>query len=224
MIKSMQNVFASIKNELWLGLANFLRRSLRFVQKRRKALARKTALSQRPEAQRGCYLLQGNRYQNGGLIITPSRTALAEVFLEVLGEMGGDVVVVMGEHLDMSRPLLSISPPVAAPWLQNLFANYSDVLKQNHGVELSVQSVEKCCSVVLTPDKHLVMRACEPARYIRALENRGLREVTELPSPSVKRQAQLARPNTSDESRLDELKQYLSVSSSLFTPRSEWLH
>lgn len=224
MIKSMQDIFASVKGELWLGLANFLRRSLRLVQKRRKALARKTAPSQRPEAQRGYYLLQGNRYQNGGLIITPSRTALAEVFLEVLGEMGGNVVVVMGEHLDMSRPLLSISPPVAAPWLQNLFANYSDVLKQNHGVELSVQSVEKCCSVVLTPDKHIVMQACEPARYIRALESRGLREVRELPVVSVTRPGQHVRANTADESRLDELKQYLSVSSSLFTPRNEWLH
>lgn len=224
MIKSMQDIFASVKGELWLGLANFLRRSLRLVQKRRKALARKTAPSQRPEAQRGYYLLQGNRYQNGGLIITPSRTALAEVFLEVLGEMGGNVVVVMGEHLDMSRPLLSISPPVAAPWLQNLFANYSDVLKQNHGVELSVKSVEKCCSVVLTPDKHIVMQACEPARYIRALESRGLREVRELPVVSVTRPGQHVRANTADESRLDELKQYLSVSSSLFTPRNEWLH
>lgn len=221
MIKTVQGIFASVRAGLWLSAANFLQRCLRFVHKKRRALARKTARP-RTETARGCYLLQGNRYHNGGLIITPARAEVLEVFLEVLGEMGGEVVVVMGETLDVSRPLLSISRPVAAPWLQNLLSTYGDVLKQNHGVELSVQSVEKCCSVVLTPDKHIFLQACEPARYIRALESRGLREVEQL--PIMPKASHRRRASSNEEVRLDELKQYLSVTSSTFLPRSELLH
>ncbi len=221
MLKLFQDIFAALRVALWLSAANFLQSCLRFVHKKRRALARKTA-PRRTETARGCYMLQGNRYRNGGLIITPTRAEVTEVFLEVLGEMGGEVVVVMGEAFDLSRPLLSISPPVAAPWLQNLLAHYSDVLKQEQGVELSVQSVEKCCSLVLTPDKHIFLQACEPARYIRALESRGLREVEQL--PIVPPTAHRPRASSTEEMRLDELKQYLSVTSSTFSPRGEWLH
>jgi hypothetical protein len=223
MIAFLRKTFVSLRLGLWWYGAIFLRRGLRFVRKKRKALALKTT-PPRTDAPRGYYLLQGNRYHNGGLIIAPARAALAEVFLEVLGEMGGNVVVVMGETLDTSPPLLSISPPVAAPWLQTLLANYSDVLKQNCRVELSVQSVEKCCSLVLTPDKHIFVQACEPARYIRALESRGLREVEHMPLASRARPAHRAHAGPEEEVRLDELKQYLSVTSSAFSPRQEWLH
>lgn len=200
----------------------FVRRSLRANARRRR-----TSLANSPssrELRYGCYHLQGSRFHSGGLIISPSRAALANVFLDVLGEMGGQVVVVMGENYGMPRPLLSISPPVTANWLQALLANYADVLNQNHGVELSVQSVEKCCSLVLTPDKHIFMHVCDPTRYIRALESRGLREVEHVPVASPRRKLQHASANPAEEVRLDELKQYLSVNSSTFSPQQEWLH
>ncbi|NUO82547.1 hypothetical protein HUU05_20945 [candidate division KSB1 bacterium] len=202
--------------------AKFVRRSLRATAKRRSA---SFLNGPTPRARRyGCYHLQGNRFHSGGLIIAPSRAALANVFLDVLGEMGGQVVVVMGENYGMPRPLLSISPPVTANWLQALLANYADVLNKNHGVELSVQSVEKCCSLVLTPDKHIFMHVCDPTRYIRALESRGLREVEHMPVASPRRKLQHASASSAEEVRLDELKQYLSVNSSTFSPQQEWLH
>ncbi len=200
----------------------FVRRSLRATAKKRRVSNPDTASLR---ARRyGCYQLQGSRFHSGGLIISPSRAALANVFLDVLGEMGGQVVVVMGENYGMPRPLLSISPPVTANWLQALLANYADVLNQNHGVELSVQSVEKCCSLVLTPDKHIFMHVCDPTRYIRALESRGLREVAQIPVASPRRLLQHASANAAEEVRLDELKQFLSVNSSTFSPQQEWLH
>ncbi len=205
--------------------AKFVRRSLRTAFKKRRAsfLNGRAALQPKPsDNRRGCYLLQGSRYHNGRLVISPARAAVANVFLDVLGEMGGQVVVVMGENLERPQPLLSISPPVTTHWLQALLTDYTDVLKQNHGVELSVQSVEKCCSAVLTPDKHIFMHVCDPARYIRTLECRGLREVEQMSiAPHVSPRA-LAGPV--EEVRLDELKQYLSVTSSTFSPRPEWLH
>ncbi len=208
-------------------LAKFVRRYLRAALKKRPAFfqnGRAALQTKYFDARRGYYLLQGSRHHNGGLIIAPSRVALANVFLDVLGEIGGLVVVVMGENFGRPRPLLSISPPVTAHWLQALLADYADVLKQNHGVELSVQSVEKCCSIVLTPDKHIFMHVCDPERYIRALESRGLREVEQMPAASHTRRLHHSHASPAEEVRLDELKQYLSVTSSTFSPQQEWLH
>lgn len=209
---------------LWARVLRLVKLA-RVLWRKREASANKkhaSAPAKPAEAKRGYYLLQGSRYKNGGLIVAPPRTTLANVFLDVLGEMGGQVMVVMGENMGMSQPLLSISPPVAANWLQTLLTEYEDVLKQNHNVELSVQSVEKCCSAVLTPDKHIIMRVCDPSRYIHALESRGLREVEQIPLAPHAAHGSHASPV--DEVRLDELKQYLSVTSSAFSPKQEWLH
>ena len=214
-------------SSLWARLfrfVKFVRRGWRAVLSKREAVSkneRETASAKSAAARKGYYLLHGSRYQNGGLIVAPPRTALAHVFLDVLGEMGGEVMVVMGENMGLAQPVLSISPPVAAQWLQTLLAEYEDVLKQNHNVELSVQNVEKCCSAVLTPDKHIIMHVCNPARYIHALESRGLREVEHMP---IAAQGYGAHASPVDEVRLDELKQYLSVTSAAFSPRNEWLH
>lgn len=170
----------------------------------------------------GKYFIQ-EQHQGPAIIVMPATRIVSHVFLDLLTELGEEVVFVVGETIFEQKPkhLMSFSQALAANRLQILLAGYHDIIKRHPGIEISVMNTRKCCSLVLSASKHIFLNVCSPNSYVRLLESRGIRQTEEISASSP---LACAKVTPVDEVRLDELKQLLTLSTSTFCPQQELLH
>jgi len=173
----------------------------------------------------GVYLLRGRRCQRSEIIVSTASRYLPGIFLDLVEELGEEVLLVLGEFLREGNlpPVISFCPPLESSELQVVLSEYDDVIKLHPGVEFYAQNIEKCCHLVLTPRKHIVLDACNPIPYLKALERRGLRQVEE-PQLALLPVESPGFASLVDEIRLDELKHLLSARSSTFYPQEGMVH
>jgi hypothetical protein len=170
----------------------------------------------------GKYFIQ-DHHQRPAIIVMPSARIVSHVFLDLVTELGEEVIFVVGETVFERKPkyLMSYSPALAVGRLQVLLADYHDLIKRHPGIEISVTNTRKCCSLVLSVSKHIFLNVCSLNSYVRILEGRGIRQSEEISTPASRAGAQ-ATPV--DEIRLDELKQLLTLSTARFWPQQDLLH
>lgn len=170
----------------------------------------------------GRYFIQ-DHHQRPAIVVMPAARIVSHVFLDLVAELGEEVVFVVGETILGRYPkhLMSFSPSLAASRLQVLLADYHDIIKRHPGIEISVMNTRKCCSLVLSASKHIFLNVCSLNSYVRILESRGIRQTEEVsPSPHLA----CARATPVDEIRLDELRQLLTLSTSVFWPQQDLLN
>lgn len=188
----------------------------------RKPVARRQALDHELIYANGKYFIQ-EQHQSPAIIVMPTARIVSHVFLDLLTELGEEVIFIVGETVFEQKPihLMSFSPTLAASRLQILLAGYHDIIKRHPGIEISVTNTRKCCSLVLSASKHIFLNVCALNPYIRLLESRGIRQTDEISGHSP---IACAKAMPVDEIRLDEMKQLLTLSTAAFCPQQELLH
>lgn len=188
----------------------------------RKPVARRQAHDHELIYANGKYFIQ-EQHQSPAIIVMPSARIVSHVFLDLVMELGEEVILVVGETIFEQKPkhLMSFSPALAASRLQVLLADYHDIINRHPGIEMSVTNTRKCCSLVLSASKHIFMNVCSLNPYVRLLESRGIRQTEEI---SGRMPNASAKATPVDEIRLDELKQVLTLSAAAIFPQQELLH
>ncbi|MDZ7292159.1 MAG: hypothetical protein ONB44_20525 [candidate division KSB1 bacterium] len=163
--------------------------------------------------------------QRAELMILVTPELLPEVFLDLVEKLGEKIILVIDEKhpRGKSRQMLSFTQPLDARQLHANLAEFADVINRFPGMEVIAQNVEKCCYLMLKPDKSIVVGACNAAPYVIALERRGLCQVWTDLFDSQRQDRKAPGKNEISEERMAQFKQRLEISS-CYVSRQSWIN
>jgi hypothetical protein len=163
--------------------------------------------------------------QRSELMIAVDPELLPEIFLDLMEKLGEQIVLILGESRPGEKPdqLISFTPLLNARQVQELLAEFADVINHLGAIEVTAQNMEKCCYLTLNRDKSILLEACNATPYISVLQRRGLREVQAHKLDADRPHGHIFPESDVPEERLAQFKQRLEISSS-YLPRQTWVN
>ena len=164
--------------------------------------------------------------QRAELMITAAPEVLPEIFFDLVEKMGEQIILMVGEVLpgEQARQMISFSPLLKVSQLQTQLAEFADILNRLATIEMKIQNIDKCCHLILSTDKLMLLEVCNVAPYVAALQRRKFREVQ---ADEFEVDLMHAQPpqkaKAVPEERLAQFKQRLEISASCF-PAPSWLN